>query len=324
MLRDFVRSGSERALYEASLLSRTFVEQGIGPEEIVALHVEALQSATVELSDREQTRAATSGLQFLLEVMITYGVQHKQYLELRLRELARSDADKADVIAAIAHELRTPLTAAKGNIDMAVRQLGRGQTERLPTLLGSSREALERLTRLTGQLLEASRGEPRELRLESLQLEEVLGQACAWASAGAAEKGLAVVYESALERCTVEGNHDALLTVFGNLLSNAVRYTPEGGRVTVRHGRGERTAWAEVRDTGIGMDEATRARVFEKFFRSDEARNMAATGLGLGLSLVAQLVEAHGGRIEVESALGRGSCFRVELPIDPTDQEEGA
>src|SRR5215212_10038171 len=104
-LRVFVKSGSERALYKASLLSRAFVEEGVGPEEIVALHVEALQAVTADLSYREQARAATDGLQFLLEVMITYGVQHKQYLELRLRELSRSDANKADVIAAIAHEL---------------------------------------------------------------------------------------------------------------------------------------------------------------------------------------------------------------------------
>src|SRR5262245_37358449 len=219
VLRHFITSGTERARYEASRLSRIFVENGVGPEEIVALHVEALQAVTADLSYRDQARAATDGLQFLLEVMITYGVQHKQYLELRLRELARSDADKADVIAAIAHELRTPLTAAKGNIDMAVRQLGSGRTERLPTLLGSSREALERLTRLTGELLEASRGEPRELPLAPRPLETVLAQACAWASAGAAEKGLAVVYESPLEPCRVQGNSDALLTVFGNLLS---------------------------------------------------------------------------------------------------------
>jgi signal transduction histidine kinase len=324
VLREFIRSGSERALYQASLLSRSFVEDGVGPEEIVALHVEALQAVTASLSYREQARAATDGLQFLLEVMITYGVQHKQYLELRLRELARSGADKADVIAAIAHELRTPLTAAKGNLDMAVRQLGRGRTERLPTLLGSSREALERLTRLTGELLEASRGEPRALQLVPLQLEAVLAQACAWSSAGAAEKSIAVVYETALDGCTIDGNHDALLTVFGNLLSNAVRYTPEGGRVTVRHGTAGELAWAEVRDTGIGMDEETQARVFEKFFRSDRAREIASTGLGLGLSLVRQLVEAHQGWVELQSAPGRGSTFRVELPIHPRDQEEEA
>lgn len=324
-LDEFIRTGGEAALYQASLLSRSFVEQGIGPEEIIALHVEALAAATADLSDREQARAATDGLQFLLEVMITYGVQHKQYLELRLRELASSEASKAEVIAAIAHELRTPLTAAKGTLEMAVRSLDRGQVERIAPLLGTSRQAMERLARLTADLLEASRDAPRALERAIIPLEGVLAQACAWASASAAEKSVTVVYETALDETPVYGNHDGLLSVFGNLLSNGVRYTPTGGRVTVRHGRRGQWGWAEVRDTGIGMAPEVRDRIFEKFFRAAEARSIEASGLGLGLALVKQIVDAHQGWIEVESAPGQGSTFRVFLPTNqPESQEERA
>jgi two-component system phosphate regulon sensor histidine kinase PhoR len=322
VLREFIHTGGEAALYQASLLSRAFVEQGVGPEEIVALHVEALATATADLSYREQARAATDGLQFLLEVMITYGVQHKQYLELRLQELARSEASKAEVIAAIAHELRTPLTAAKGTLDLAVRSLDRGHVERVGPLLGTSRQAMERLARLTADLIEASRDEPRRVERSQIALEGVLAQACAWASASAAEKGVVVVYETAMDASSVHGNHDALLSVFGNLLSNAVRYTPSGGRVTVRHGTRGTWAWSEVRDTGIGMAPEVRDRIFDKFFRAAEARTIEASGLGLGLALVKQIVDAHQGWIEVESEPGQGSTFRVFLPTFADEQEE--
>src|SRR5205085_1970682 len=120
-LGDYLRTHSEAALYSASMMSRGFVEQRIGPEEIIALHVEALAAATAGMTYREQAHAAADGLQFLLEVMIAYGVQHKEYLELRLEELARSEASKADVLAAVAHELRTPITVARGSLDMAER-----------------------------------------------------------------------------------------------------------------------------------------------------------------------------------------------------------
>ena len=100
----------------------------------------------------------------------------------------------------------------------------------------------------------------------------------------------------------------------GNLLSNAIRYTPPGGRVIVRYGQNKAGAWVEVTDTGIGMAPDVQARAFEKFYRAPEAHTVSTQGLGLGLSLVHDLVQAHGGRIEIESAPRQGSTFRVILP----------
>ena len=120
----------------------------------------------------------------------------------------------------------------------------------------------------------------------------------------------------------MKGDADALLTVFGNLLANAIRYTPEGGQVTVRLGAGDASAWFEVADTGVGMTEDVKARVFDKFYRSPEARGIEAQGLGLGLTLVRQAVAAHHGSVSVESAPGAGSTFRVTLPLAATDGDE--
>jgi signal transduction histidine kinase len=317
-LRDYLHNHSESALYEASLMSQQFVEDRVGPEEIVAVHVEALEQATNDFTYRERAHAATDGLQFLLEVMIAYGVRHKEHLEVRLDELARSEADKAEVLAAIAHELRTPITAARGNLDLASRWLQQGQVERLPPLLGRSRDAVDRLARLTHDLLAATRGELTPLQVEATGLHVVVAQACEWAGPAAAEKNVAVAHETADQVAWVLADTDALLSVFGNLLSNAIRYTPPGGHVTVRHGSDGTSGWVEVQDNGIGMSPEVQARAFEKFYRAPEATAIEPQGLGLGLALVKQLVDAQGGRLEVESAPGRGSTFRVLLPCPPS------
>jgi signal transduction histidine kinase len=314
ILRDFITTGSEAALYRASLLSRSFVDQQIGPEDIIAVHVEALGTATAGLSYREQARASSDGLQFLLEVMITFGVRYKEYLDSRLRELAASEADKAEVLAAIAHELRTPLAAATGTLDLARRSLSRGQSDRVPDLLDRSRQAMGHLDRLTATLFDASRGHGVQLDFGERRLDALLAQAVGWITETAADKNVQVVFETALLPATAWADGDALITVFGNLLSNAVRYTPSGGRVTVRHGTDTDHAWVEVEDSGIGMTPEVQARIFDRFYRGPDARSVDARGLGLGLALVREMVDVHNGAIEVRSEVGRGSTFRVILP----------
>jgi signal transduction histidine kinase len=341
VLAEYVSSGSEAALYQASLLSQSCIESGLGPEDIVALHFESLDKVLAERRPLERVRLVGDAQQFLLEVMIAYGVKYREYLELKLKEglrdaesqaeldrgrvldAERVDRERSELLAIIAHELRTPLTAALGNLDLANRSLARGRTDRVPPLLGSAREALQRLSRLSADLVEVSRGTAPELRFAPLELGDLLVQACAWAEAAAAEKGVTFVVERSAEAVAVSADSDALLSVLGNLLSNAIRYTPAGGQVTVRQGHEHDWAWVEVVDTGIGMSDEVQTRIFEKFYRAPEARGVEVQGLGLGLALVHQLVNGHGGRVEVESALGRGSTFRVLLPLQaPTAREE--
>lgn len=335
-LREYFETRSEAALYRASLLSQTFVESGLGPEDIVALHFEALDQALGKYSYRDQARVIADAGQFLLEIMIAYGVRYKEYLEYRTRQsLQAAEAEtleaqrralesdrltraKDEILAVIAHELRTPITAAMSTLELATRSLTSGQAESVPRHLTIIQEALERLSRLSADLVEASRGELPALAFVDVDIADIVGKACEWAVGLAAGRNVTISCEcsAAAATCGVRANPDALLTIFGNLLSNAIRYTRPGGTVIVRCDLEPATQEVVVRvqDTGIGMSPEVQARVFEKFFRAPEAQAFEAQGLGLGLALVHQLVEVHDGRITVDSTPGAGSTFLVALP----------
>lgn len=332
VLAEYLQTRGEQALYKASLLSRSLVQAGMGPEDIVALHADALDALLSEFPPREQVRAMGDAHQFLLEIMIGYGVHYKEYLELKLQEnlhdlearmswehdraleAERVGREKEEILSIIAHELRQPLTAARGYLDLMERLIARGETQRIPTQILRAREALDRLSRLSGDLVEASRQEMPQLALAPVDVRPILGQVRAWVLASAEANGIKVDLLGETEPLLIQGNADALLSIFGNLVSNAVRYTPAGGRVTLgSEPLGDEIA-VTVKDTGIGMSPETQQRIFEKFYRAPEAREVESRGLGLGLSLVQQLVLAHGGRVEIKSTPGQGSAFRVILP----------
>ncbi|MEA3060123.1 MAG: two-component system, OmpR family, sensor kinase, partial [Sphingomonadales bacterium] len=331
-LAEYCRDRSESALYRASLLSQTFVESGLGPEDIIALHCESLDAVLTGRPAREQVLATGDAHQFLLEVMIAYGVKYKEFLELRLsqslreaearssRERERTEdaerigREKDEILAVIAHELRTPIAAARGSVDLAVRSLSKGRMDRVEPLLGTTRQALDRLSRLTGDLVEASRGVPAPIERRSQLLDSIVDQAYAWALPAAMAKGVELRRETLDSNVTVVASEDALLSVFGNLFSNAIRYTPAGGNVTLRQSIDQNFAVVEVTDTGIGMPAEVLTRIFDKFYRGPRARAVEAQGLGLGLALVQHFVDLHEGRLEVTSVDGAGSTFRVWLP----------
>lgn len=327
VLAGYLKAPSEQALYDASLLSQTLVHHGVGPEEIVALHMEALDLALEGFTPREQARSVGNANQFLLEVMIAYGLTYREYLELKVRErdsaIELAVQERAELLATVAHEMRTPLTAALGTLDLAQRDLVKGRTDRVVPWLGTARDALHRLSRLTADIARASLGEPPELVYAPHDLCEMVSEACRWAEATVAEKGLTLVREDPVLSVPIVCDADALLSVFGNLLANAIRYTPAGGSIIVICGSDDQVAWAAITDTGIGMAPEVQERIFEKFYRAREARDVEAQGLGLGLSLVQELVHAHGGRIEVQSSPGAGTTFRVVLPQGTDGPQEG-
>lgn len=334
ILLEYCTTHEEEALYQASILSEDFIRAGTGPDEIVACHFDAVQRllASEDLPPANRVRAMADAHQFLLEVMIIYGAKYREYLDLKLDEAMRTaemrlaferqraeDAERAqeeklEILAGIAHELSTPITIAKGNVSVADRMLRVGNTLGVPPLLGEASSALDRLSYLTGQLVSASQDEAPNIEMEPLNLLEVASKAARWAAPAAKEQSLNLEQDFDDGKVFIEGNGDALLTVFANLLSNAIRYTPPGGNVAIRCHNGADEVLFEVSDTGIGMTDEVKSRIFEKFYRGPESRKLSGSGLGMGLVIAQRLIEAHHARLEVESTPGTGSTFRVHFP----------
>jgi two-component system phosphate regulon sensor histidine kinase PhoR len=218
----------------------------------------------------------------------------------------------------VIHELKAPLTAAQINLELIHEALRLGQPEVAASLATAAEQAVDRLVRLTDLLTEANRTEPVILAFQLLDLGHLVRQTSAWARPAAEAKRLRFRYDHPTAPLPVQGNADGIQSIVGNLLANAIRYTPKGGLVELTVGATKSGgSWLQVRDTGIGMTEETQAHIFEQFYRGAEARQFEATGLGLGLALVKRLVDAHNGTVQVTSAVGQGTTVRIELPAAP-------
>jgi signal transduction histidine kinase len=332
LLKEYEQTGGETALYRASLMSEAFIRAGLGPEDITALHFEALNTMlAAHRRPLERTTLLGRAHQFLLEVMINYGVKYKEYLDLRLQETmrraeeelnrerakaeeaARLEEEKLEILASIAHEMTTPLTAARGNVAIAHKLLIGGRIAEVPPMLDSTRSALGRLSRLTAHLTHVSQGELPDLEIGRVDLRPILDEAFSWTRVAAEEKQITLEARFEGDELLIDGNSDSLFTLFGNLLANALRYTPVGGAVHLEACETGEEVVVKISDTGIGMSEEVRARIFDRFYRADAAKEFAPTGLGLGLAICSQIAEMHHASIDVESAPGEGSTFTVRF-----------
>jgi heavy metal sensor kinase len=212
-----------------------------------------------------------------------------------------------------AHELRTPLTALKGGIEVALR--AERSPENYRHVLRSSLEEVDRVIRLAQNLLLLSRVRMGGLSLgERVELEPLLIDALDVGTQLADGRGVTVRLGH-VEPLTVEGDSSTLQRALLNLVENAVKYTPESGKVELSVARDGDHAVVAVSDTGVGMDPADVDRIFEPFVRLDPARTRDTGGAGLGLSIVRSIVLAHRGTLFVQSAPRAGSTFSIRLPL---------
>jgi signal transduction histidine kinase len=228
-------------------------------------------------------------------------------------ELKRLDAAKKQVIADSAHELRTPVTLIQGIVEGMID----GVFPRDEATLESVYEETVRLSRLIDTLRELEIIESGELELsrEGVDLRETIQKALLLFAPGAAAKSLTLSFESAQAAPSiVSGDYLRLGEVIYNLISNAIKYTQEGGAVLVREHAGESDFVAfSVEDSGPGIPIEERSHIFERFYRIDKSRAAETGGRGLGLAIAAEIVKAHGGSVSVgDSSLG-GARFTVTL-----------
>jgi len=241
--------------------------------------------------------------------------------------LRRLERARLDFVANVSHELRTPIAAVLAALE-TVQSLPAEAAEDRERMLESAGRNAARLSAIVHDLLALSRIEAEEEHMErtAQPLLRAVGAALATLAAEAERRGVELVGPGRDARdVVVLGHAGRLEEVWANLVENAVKYTPRGGTVRVETSvdQGAAEACVSIADTGPGIAADALPRIFERFYRVDTSRSRAQGGTGLGLAIVKHIVRAHRGRVEVESELGRGSMFRVILPL-ANAQTDGA
>jgi two-component system phosphate regulon sensor histidine kinase PhoR len=222
---------------------------------------------------------------------------------------------KEEFLASVSHELRTPLTSIHGFVSLVLERSDLPDDVRHQ--LGVVTRNVDRLGRLVSDLLQTAQVERGLIHLERERTDIAALVRQSVEAARPAVAGAQLTLEARLpEDLVVNVDPQRFSQVVDNLVSNAVKYTPAGGRIEVDLSVTDDRVELVVRDTGIGISMRDRTHVFSRFFRAPHAARQSIQGIGLGLSITKAIVDSHGGRIEVESEVGRGSTFRVRLPLD--------
>jgi two-component system phosphate regulon sensor histidine kinase PhoR len=226
----------------------------------------------------------------------------------------RIEAMRRDFVADASHELKTPAASIQAAAETVHRAVAE-DPQAAVHFAGQLRQDAVRLSRIVSDLLDLSRLETERLPTEEVRLDRIAEEQVHGYRQRAEEGG--VVLTAELRPATVAGSPQDLTLLVGNLLDNAIRYTRPGGQVGVAVRPDDSQVILTVSDTGIGIPTRDVPRIFERFYRVDRTRSRETGGTGLGLSIARHVAERHGGRIEAESELGRGSTFRVRLPMGP-------
>jgi two-component system, OmpR family, phosphate regulon sensor histidine kinase PhoR len=229
-------------------------------------------------------------------------------------ELQRMETMRQEFISNVSHELQSPLASIRGfaqalrNEDLSIEDKNH--------YLAIIETETTRLSRLTENLLKLSSLESKQLKFESktYRLDKQIQNLILSCEPQWAGKNLEL--DVSMEETLITADEDLLSQVWLNLIYNSIKFTPQNGCISIRLQPRNGTIEFEIKDTGFGMSQEVQARIFERFYKADQARTRADnSGSGLGLAIVQKIVELHQGTITVESTLGAGSCFRVSLPV---------
>jgi len=230
----------------------------------------------------------------------------------RLKQLEKI---RQDFVANVSHELRTPLTTIKGYAETLLE--GALKEDQAFQFVQVIKRHTDRLTKIVEDLLMLSRIETKEfqLKMEAIPLRDFIDDVVEFVKEPAEKKKISLSRNEIPSSLAVQADRSYLEQILINLLDNAIKYTPEGGRVTLSAiEKDSKDIQLSIEDNGIGIPKEDLARIFERFYRVDRGRSKELGGTGLGLSIVKHLVQAHGGRVWVESQPGKGSTFYFTLP----------
>jgi signal transduction histidine kinase len=282
------------------------------------LDLKCIDQATLDEAVTEQIIQLRSALQAANRTLERRVQERTAELEAALHRLSELNQMKANFVANISHELRTPLTHIKGYMELMITDSLGPLTDEQRHALQVSQKSSDRLENLIEDLIMfslASRGE-LSLKQESLDIRRLVNLAAHNAIQKADERGVSVKVQATEQTPLVQGDPEKIVWVLNQLLDNAVKFTPSGGRVVI--GLKEESTnlvMVSVTDTGIGIPANRLQEIFEPFHQLDGSSTRRAGGTGLGLSLVRQIIEAHGSLLDVSSVEGRGTTFRFPLLV---------
>ena len=251
------------------------------------------------------------------------GIQHILFVQ-DVTQAKEAEQARDRFLYHVTHELRTPLT----NIRAYAETLSQGVIDDEQTIRECYNVIMgetQRLNRLVEDILNVSQLEVRTARLEvgDIYVDQLLRKVVQDMQGKADAKNIDLLLNLPAKMSTVRGDKERLAVVLNNLIGNAIKYTPDGGRVDVRCVDQNERIRIGVSDTGIGIDPSHHEKIFEKFYRVDDKRVSETPGTGLGLAIVKETVRLHGGSVGVESTPGKGTTFSVVLPAIATDRTDG-
>jgi signal transduction histidine kinase len=297
-------------LESISVASLLFIPLGAGPECLGNLVLTRLAGGP-PWTEAEATTALDIGHDLGRAILNARIFQREHQLVQELQEL---DTYKGQLIATVAHELKNPLSSVLGHLE--ILESAPGLAERTTSSLAAMDRGATRMVKVIDDLLLLSKvGDPENpIIARPVDLSQVVDDVVDLVGLSAQQKGIELRVEMPEEPVVALGDADELDRLCGNLVSNAVKYTPEGGDVTVSLALVDGQAVFTCHDEGIGMSPEDVARLGTEFFRSSNPIALAQPGTGLGLAIVRRIVERHGGRLDIDSELGAGSTFQVHLP----------
>ena len=275
-----------------------------------------LEDEKISIMSKEELEFQVKERTMKLKKALVKVKKTKSKLQHAYRELKKLDKMKSDFIDIASHELRTPLTPIKSLIQLieegALNDMNASQKEHVFDILNTS---IDRLTGTISEMLDITRLEKVDLKLEQLSMADIVEKTIKKVQFKIDEKKIKVRAEIPADLPRFSGDRVLISLLILNLLSNARRFTPSGGEITVRCEREVDRIHTTVTDTGIGIPEDDLERIFNPFYQVEEVSHRKYGGVGLGLNIVKGIIKRHKGDIRVESELGKGSTFHFLLPL---------
>ncbi len=297
-LRLALAGGTLLALLLTVALGAVVVRRALAPVERITRTAASIE----ESSDLDRRVGYTGPADEVGQLAVTF--------DHMIEHLGKTFDSQKHFVADASHELRTPLTVIQGNLDLLKRNMG--DEDRKESLRAIESET-RRMTNIVSDLLLLAEVEAGRVEMhEDVRLKEVVAAEIKRAQPLAGNRKLV---SRRMEDLSVRGDTHRLTQLVGNLLSNAIRYTPDGGAITLSVFREGDWARLDVADTGIGIAPENLPHIFDRFYRVDKSRSRAGGGTGLGLAIVKGIAEQHGGNVTVVSKPGQGSTFTVRLKV---------